>query len=153
VDTTAAPDRVVVRRAAGVAVAACVALFAVRVVALFEGDRTDAWRLAAALAVAGIVALAVLLAVVAVRVGLRLAGRIDRVRPTAPAAIVAAAVGLAAAAPVHTAWDDGCNAHDANVPMLALPYVDVATPTTAPAYDETVTLVLCRRVDPEPATP
>ncbi len=101
-------------------------------------------NLAALAFVAGAFGLLATLGLILVRAALRLTRRVDRIRPGGAALAVAAAAALAAATPVHVAWDDGCNDHDARLPLIAAPYVLLATPESPYlAYVHDSTLVHC----------
>lgn len=66
-------------------------------------------------------------------------------REIGPAALViSGAVALTACAPVQTSWSDGCNDHEAQVPLVIAPVALLATPTHLPlAYESVSTLRAC----------
>ena len=58
--------------------------------------------------------------------------------------LLSAAIGLAAAVPVHSAWDDGCNVREGWGPLVSWPFVELLRPSRLyPGYVYSETLALC----------
>ena len=66
------------------------------------------------------------------------------VRGTGVLAVTALIAGSIAALPVEVGWDDGCNGHVGQIPLVAAPYVDQAKPESFHlTYGTTSTLSYC----------
>lgn len=62
-----------------------------------------------------------------------------------PLAAAAIFIGAIAAIPVARDWNDGCNSHGGEVPLVIVPFIEIAKPSTTlvPVYRNTQTLKAC----------